>query len=45
MYTEATKRASSCEENKSYEQVEDIHLILTHIVVCLFKNNPSLLEK
>jgi len=28
----------------SYERVEDIHLILLHMVVCCFKENPELLE-
>jgi D-sedoheptulose 7-phosphate isomerase len=29
---------------KSYEQIEDIHLIIMHMIVYYFKNNPGLLD-
>ena len=29
---------------QTYEQVEDMHLILTHMIVSLFKTTPALLE-
>jgi D-sedoheptulose 7-phosphate isomerase len=30
---------------ESYEQIEDIHLILMHMIVYYFKNHPEILEK
>lgn len=29
---------------KTYEQVEDLHMILTHMIVCWFKANPGSIE-
>lgn len=29
---------------RSYEQVEDVHLIILHMLVCYFKDHPELLE-
>jgi len=29
---------------ESYEQIEDIHLIICHMIVYYFKNNPELLH-
>ena len=29
---------------ESYEQIEDVHLIIMHMVVCYFKNNPGILN-
>jgi D-sedoheptulose 7-phosphate isomerase len=31
-------------ELKSYEQIEDIHLIILHMIVYYFKNHPEILE-
>jgi D-sedoheptulose 7-phosphate isomerase len=29
---------------KSYEQIEDIHLVILHMIVYYFKNHPEVLD-
>ena len=29
---------------ESYERIEDLHLMILHMIVCYFKNNPQLFE-